>query len=51
MDKKNKLGLQYDPEGEKMISQQLSASYESGADDFEGTGAQSRERKSSNRRS
>ncbi|WP_161783074.1 hypothetical protein [Pontibacillus yanchengensis] len=36
MDKKNKLGLQFDPEGEKIVAEQLSDSYQSGViDQFE----------------
>ncbi|MFC0522328.1 hypothetical protein ACFFGV_01830 [Pontibacillus salicampi] len=30
MGEKNKLGLQFDPDGEKMTSEQLSESYQSG---------------------
>lgn len=48
MDKKNKLGLQYDSEGEKMVSQQLSESYQSGVVDAE-VENQRRSRKSSKR--
>lgn len=33
VDKKNKLGLQYDPEGDKLTHQQLSESYQSGVID------------------
>lgn len=33
VDKKNKLGLQYDPDGDKVTNQQLSESYQSGVID------------------
>ncbi|WP_202406300.1 hypothetical protein [Pontibacillus yanchengensis] len=33
MDKENKLGLQFDPEGEKIVAEQLSDSYMSGVID------------------
>lgn len=43
VDKKNKLGLQYDPEGDKLTSQQLSESYQSGAIDNDVEGRKVRE--------
>ncbi|QHE53255.1 hypothetical protein [Pontibacillus sp. HMF3514] len=43
MDKKNKLGLQYDPEGDKETNRMLSESYQSGVIDNDVEGRNIRE--------
>jgi len=43
VDKKNKLGLQYDPDGDKITNQQLSESYQSGVIDRDVEGRKVRE--------